>query len=133
MGHAAPMCWLSVLLRSARRFLRSLIAMVFTAPYASRSPVLKPASLPCWASILRLRHCCLSPHSDSELPRMVALGAIVLIRAQFCSPAGGKAGHRCVVPSALRMPSVAIPDCQSRMRPILALVVSLFYSVMTPR
>jgi hypothetical protein len=127
------MHWLSVLLRSARRFWRSLIAMVFTAPYALRSPVLKPASLPCWASISQLRHCCLSPHSDSELPRMVALGAIVLIRAQFCSAAGGKAGHRCVAPSALRMPSVAIPGCQSRMRPILTLVVSLFYSVMTPR
>jgi hypothetical protein len=127
------MRWLRALLRSAKRCLRSRIAMVFTAPYASRSLVLKQVFRPCWALISRLHRYCPSPRSDSALPRMAAPGVIVLIRAQFCSPAGGKAGHRCVVPSALRMPSVAIPDCQSRIRPILALVVSLFYSVMTPR
>ena len=127
------MRWLRVLPRSAKKFLRSLIAMVFTAPYASRSLVLKQVFRPCWGSISRLRHCCPSPRSDSALLRMAALGVVVLIRAQSCSPAGGKAGRRCVVQSALHMLSVAIPGYQSTMRLISTPAASLLCSVMTPK
>ena len=113
------MHWLRVLPRSARRFLRSRIVMVFTAPYASRSLALKQVFRPYWGSISRLHHYCPSPRSDSALLRMAALGVVVLIRAQSCSPAGGKAGLRCVVQSALHMLSAAIPGYRLMMRLIL--------------
>ena len=118
------MRWLRALLRSAKRCLRSRIAMVFTAPYASRSLVLKQVFRPCWALISRLHRYCPSPRSDSALLRMAAPGVIVLIRALSCSPVDGKAGLRCVVQSAPRMLSAAIPGYRLMMRLISTLAAS---------
>lgn len=110
------MLWSSALLRSARRFLRSLIVMACMAPYASRSPALGRAYRPYSGLILRLHQCCPSPHSDNGLLHMAAFGVIDLTHAQSCSPADGKAGLRYAVQLALRMPSVEIPDYRSMMR-----------------
>jgi hypothetical protein len=55
---------------------------------------------------------------------MAAPGVIVLIRALSCSPVDGKAGLRCVVQSAPRMLSAAIPGYRLMMRLISTLAAS---------